>query len=100
MIWQLHQLTYVSHLLANPESHTKIDFFSGKNTTKHTTFPKQLTGQHQMVCDAITTFANPNYCVLEEDSAQRPLWDIVVSGKVIHSIPRGNDERERTSQGR
>ena len=28
-----------------------------------------------MVHDAITNFVNPNYCVLEEVSAQIPSWD-------------------------
>ena len=53
-----------------------------------------------MVHHAITNFVNPTYCVLEGVSAQIPSWDIVASGKVIHSIPRGNDESERTSPGR
>ena len=86
---QQHQLAYVSHLLANPISHTKIDFFSGNKATKHMTFPKWLTGEHQMVCTANTNFLNPNHCVLEENSAQIILWDIVVSGEMIHSVPRG-----------
>ena len=100
VVVKLYQLAYVSCLPANPKSHTKIDFFSGKNTTKCTTFSKQPTGWHQMVHDAITNFANPNYCVLEEDSVQIPFWDIVVSGKAIHSIPQGTDESKRPSQDR
>ena len=100
VIVQLHQLAYVGHLPANPKSHTKINFFCGKITTKCMTFPKWPTGQHQAVCNAITNFVNPTYCVLEEDSAQIPSWDTVMSHKVIHSIPRGNDESKRTSLGR
>ena len=53
-----------------------------------------------MVWDATTNFGNPNYCVLEEDSAQIPSWDIMVSGNAFHSIPWGNNESERTSQDR
>ena len=64
------------------------------------TFPKWLTGWHQMVCNAITNFVNHNYCALGEDSAQIPSWEIVGSGKAIHPITRGNDKSERTSQGR
>ena len=54
---------------------------------------------HQMVSDAITNFTNPKHCVLE-DSAQIASWDIVTSGKTIHSIPRQNEESERTSKDR
>ena len=97
---QQHQLACVSCLPADPKSHTKIDIFSGNNTTKHMTFPKWPTSWHQMVCDDITNSVNPSYCVLEEDSAQIPLWDVVVCGKVIHSIPQGNKESKRTSQGK
>ena len=53
-----------------------------------------------MVCDTITNSVNPSYCVLEEESAQIPWWDVVVCGKAVHSIPQGNDESKRTSQGR
>ena len=42
-----------------------------------------------MVHNAITNFANPTHSVLEEDSAQVPSWDIVMSGSVIHSVPEG-----------
>ena len=64
------------------------------------TFHRWPTGQHQAVCDAITHFTSTNYHVLEEDSAQTPLWDAVVHDTVIHSIPRGNTKHQRTSQGR
>ena len=96
----LHQLAYISCLLANTESFTKIDFFCENNTTQYMTFPKWLTGQHLMVHNTITNFANPTHSVLEEDSAQTPSWDIMVSGSETHSIPWGNEENERTSTNR
>ena len=64
------------------------------------TFSKWLTGQHQMVHDAITNFANPEHWVLEEDSAQIPSRDSVMSSSAIHSVPRGNEENERTPKDR
>ena len=63
-------------------------------------FHRWLTGQHQAVCDAISHFTSTNHHVLEEDSAQTPLWDAMVHDTVIHSVPRGNVKHQRTSQGR
>ena len=100
LIVQLHQLAHVHCLLANTKSCTQINFFCEKNTTKCTTFSKWLTGQHPIVCDAITSFANPEHMVLEEDSAQMPSWDVMMSGSAIHSIPWGNEENQRTSEDR
>ena len=68
--------------------------------TKHMTFSMQLTGQHQVVCNVITNPTSTSYYVLEQDSAQIPLWDIVICGTAIHSIPRGNVRHKQTSQGR
>ena len=64
------------------------------------TLLKQPIGQHQTVHDAITCSFNSSYCVIEEDSAQIPSRDIVVCGGMIHSIPQGNKDSDRTSQGR
>ena len=64
------------------------------------TFSRWLTGSHQAVHDAITHFTSTNHHVLEEDSAKILLWDAVICDTVIHSIPRGNVEHKRTSQGR
>ena len=100
VVEQHHQLAYVSHLPANTKSHAQINFFLQKNTTKHMTFSKQLTGWHQVVHDANTNPANASYYVLEEESAQIPLWDVMICGTVIHSIPRGNVMHKGTSQGR
>ena len=100
VVEQHHQLAYVGHLPANTKSHTQIDFFLQKNTTKCMTFSKQLTGQHQVVHNAITNMANASYYVLEEDSAQIPLWDIMICGTAIHFIPRGNIMNKKTSHSR
>ena len=78
----------------------KIDFFCENNTTKHTTFSGWPTGQHLTVWDASTYSVNTSYCAVEEDSAQIPLRDIMVCGKMIHSIPQGNKDSKRTSQCR
>ena len=85
---QQHQLAYVGHLLADPKSHTKINFFSGNKATKCMT-------AHA----TIINFVNPNYCVLQEDSTQITPWDVMVSGEMIHSVPRGNDKSDTSSQG-
>ena len=53
------------------------------------TLPKQLRDQHLTVHDAITCSVNSSYYVVEEDSAQIPLRDIMVCGGTIHSFPRG-----------
>ena len=96
---QQHELAYVSSLPANPKSCTKINFFSGNKATKCTTFLMWWTGWHQIFCTPITNIVYPYNCVSEEDSAQMTSWDIAVSGKMIHSIPRGNYESETTFQG-
>ena len=86
MIGQLHQLAHVSHLPADTKSCTKINFFCENNTTKCTTFSQWLTGWHLTVCDASTCSVNTSYCAIEEDSAQIPSRDVVVFGKMIHSL--------------
>ena len=52
------------------------------------------------MCNAITHFTSTNCHVLEEDSAQIPLWDAVICDTAIHSIPRQNVKCKWTSQGR
>ena len=52
------------------------------------------------MCNAITDFTSTCHHILEEDSAQIPLWDAMIYDTVIHSIPRGNVKHKRTSQGR
>ena len=97
---QQHQLAYVSHLLADPKSHAKIDFFSGNKATKCMTFPQvadRLTSDNLY---SITNFVYPYNSVSKEDSAQITSWHVMVSGKMIHSIPRGKDESETIFQGR
>ena len=100
VVEQHHQLKYVSCLLADTKGCTKINFFWQKKSSKHTTFSKQLTGWHQAVHNAITYSSSANYQVLEEDSAQTPLWDAIFWDTGIHSIPRGNATYKRTPQSR
>ena len=93
------QLAYVGLQVADTKGCTEIDFFWQKNSSKHMTFSKWLTGWHQAVLDTITHFTSANYHVLE-DSAQIPPWDAMICDTAIHSIPRGNIQHRRTPQGR
>ena len=72
---QHHQLAYVGQQVADTKGCIEINFFWQKNSSKHMTFSKQPTGQHQAVHNAITLFTSANFHMLEEDSAQIPPWD-------------------------
>ena len=98
-IKQYQQLTYVGQQAANTESHWKTISFCKKNNSKHTTFPKWLTGQHLAVHNPITHFTSAGNHMLR-DSAQVPSWDAMICDTETCSIPWGNVTTWRTFQSR